>query len=358
MNRFLRKLFWVMVFMVIAVLLYGCDQQQGRMSSGDGIVISEQLSKEQLRSALDNYEEFFVATIKNVSDELDELMPNTRNYKKTLHLRDRTIGACRTMLEQDDPQVAFVDSWVLAVRLAEYFKSGQGSDLFGKYQSLVTDATGQIQEHIERIGKEFLDTKTFIMTRDKVYEFSRSRPISKKYAESIVFATEGQRGQPSPFIDIVSLPLAPIKIVGGVTQGVSGVNKLSGSADHFSDVVEGLPESARWQLLLLLYEMEKTDSVKSALASMNEFSNSSSRLADSAEKLPEQLRQEISTLIEDIDTKQTNLQNTIAQLHALVAEVDDLTRNINWRAAQLILFVFILALAYRLVIVRFINKPK
>ena len=299
MNRFLRKLFWVMVFMVIVVLLYGCDQMQRR----DEIIISEQLSKEQLRSVLDNYEEFFIATVKNVSEQLDELMPNTQNYKSTLHLRDHTISACRTMLEQDDPQVAFVDSWVLAVRLAEHFKSGQGSDLFGEYQGLVVDAAGQIQEHIERIGKEFLDAKTFITTQDKVYEFGRKHPIGKKYAESIVFATEAENGQPSPFESIVSLPLAPFKLVEGATQVVTGTHKLSDSADHFSDIVEGLPESARWQLLLLLYDMEKTDMVKSALASMNEFSNNSSRLATSAEKRPEQLRLELSTLIQEFEAQ-------------------------------------------------------
>ena len=358
MNRLLKKLFWVMVFMVISVLLYGCDQQQGCMSSRDDTVVSEQLSKEQLRSTLGNYEEFFIATVKNVSDELDELMPNTRNYKSTLHLRDHTISACRTMLEQDDPQVAFVDSWVLAVRLGEYFKSGQGSDLFGEYQSLVVDAAGRIQEHIERIGKEFLDAKTFIVTRDKVYEFSRTHPIGKKYAESIVFATKPEDGQPSLFDDVINISLVPFKAIEGVTHGVAGTHKLSDSANHFSDVVEGLPESARWQLLLLLYDMERTDMVKSTLASMNEFSNSSSRLADSSEKLPEQLRQQVSILIEEIDTKQSNLQATIDQLRILVAEVDGLSRHISWRAAYLIVFIFLLALVYRVVVVRFINKPK
>jgi cytochrome c556 len=458
MNRLLRKLFWVMVFMVVSLLLYGCDQLQGRMSSGDSIVISEQLSKEQLRSALDNYEEFFIATVKDVSNELDELMPDTRNYKSTLHLRDQTISACRTMLEQDDPQVAFVDSWVLAVRLAEYFKSGQGSDLFGKYQSLVVDAAGQIQEHIERIGKEILDAKTFIMTRDKVYEFVRKRPINKKYAESIVFSTKSEDGQPSPFESIVSLPLVPFKVVEGATRGMVGTNKLSDSADHFSDIVEGLPESARWQLLLLLYDMEKTDSVKSALASMNEFAQSSSRLADSAEKLPDQLKQELSALIQEIDNKQANLQatlektektaaaieralskasdvagsieqtgnsvnqaatawekaaiatkevlsevgnigspgkgtdakppfdindyrdtaetvsQTVSKMQELTVEVHKLieseqlqeysseprkiTNLLAWRIAQLVALIFLLALAYRFVTVRFINKPK
>lgn len=456
MNRILKKLFWAMVFMVIAVLLHGCEQGQFRPFRKAPAPPTDQISKEELREALDNYEEFFIATVKNVSDQLDELMPNTRNYKSTLHLRDHTISACRTMLEQDDPQVAFVDSWVLAVRLAEYFKSGHGSELFGKYQSLAVNAAGQIQEHIERIGKVFLDTKTFIITQNKVYEFSRTHPIGKKYAESIVFATEAKDGQPSLFDDVINISLVPFKAVEGVPGRVVGTHKLSESADHFSDIVESLPESARWQLLLLLYDMEKTDMVKSALANMNEFAESSSRFANSAEKLPEQLRQQISILIEEIDAKQENIratlktaQETAAAMNLTMAEtnkaadsidrtaksvaetarawdsaaktigevVKGFTRekppkteagppfNINdyrataetvsqtvskmqeltvevhklieseqlsqyisvprkitnilaWRIAQLVTLIFLLALAYRLVTVRFINKPK
>ena len=333
-NIFAIHALYAVLLMLIPVLLNGCDQWQGRRSSEEDIPISEKLSKEELRNALSNYEEFFIATVKNVSDELDELMPDAENHKKTLHLRDNTISACRTMLEQKDPQAAFVDSWVLAVRLVEYLDSGQGSDLFGKYQSLVVDAAGQIQEHIERIGREFFHTKIFITTRDKVYEFSRTHPIGKRYAEAVVFATEAKDGQPSPFEGILTLPLVPFKVVEGATQGVTGVHKLSGAADHFSDVVEELPESTRWQLLLLLYDMEKTDTVKAALANMNEFAESSSRLADSAEKLPVQLRQELSALIQEIDDKQTNLQTTLEKTGKTAAAIERTGNSLNQAATS------------------------
>ena len=60
--------------------------------------------------------------------------------------------------------------------------------------------------------------------------------------------------------------------------------------DDFFAVVEAFPESARWQLLMLLYDIEKLDSVKTTVESFQKFSKSSSRLADSADKLPEKLR--------------------------------------------------------------------
>lgn len=358
MNGLLRKLFWVMVFMVIPVLLYGCDQGQFRPFRKAPLPPSDQISKEELRHALDNYEEFFIHTVKYVSNELDELSPKARTHKNTLNLRSHSIGACRTMLEQEEPLVAFIDSWVLSVRLTEYFETGEGSDLFVPHQEIVIDATKKIQSHIESIGMDFLDEKTFITTRENVYTFARDHPIKENFAESVIFATKPQEGQPNIFDDAINISLVPFKAVEGVAQGVVGTHKLSDSANHFSDVVEGWPESARWQLLLLLYDMQKMDMVKSVLADMSEFSNSSSRFADSAEKLPEQLRQQLSILIEEIDTKQTGLQNTIGELHTLVAKVNDLTQQANWRIAQLIILVFVLALVYRILVVRFVNKPK
>jgi hypothetical protein len=256
------------------------------------------------------------------------------------------------MLEQDDPQTAFVDSWVLAVRLVEYLQSGQGSDMFGEYQGMPVNAAKQIQDHIETIGRDFLDAGTFVETRSKIHDFARNHPISGKYAESVVFASNPEGGKPSPFESIINLPLAPFKVVGGVTEGVTGTKRLSDTAEHFSDIIEGMPESVRWQLLLLLYDMEKMETVKSALASMEEFAQSSSNLADTADKLPEKLRKQVSILLDEIDTKQSNLQATIDSVGAIVSQVDDLTRNINFRAAQLVVLIFVLALVYRMVVIR------
>ena len=131
-----------------------------------------------------------------------------------------------------------------------------------------------------------------------------------------------------------------------------GTRKLTNTAEHFSDVIEDMPESIRWQLTLLLDDMERLETIKSVTNSMAEFSKSSSRFADSTEKLPEQLRKEISMLIEDIDVKQTNLQATIDRVGAIVDDVDGLTRNINFRAMQLVVLIFVLALVYRAMVSR------
>jgi phage shock protein A len=101
-----------------------------------------------------------------------------------------------------------------------------------------------------------------------------------------------------------------------------------------SDVVEQFPESAKWQLLLLLMEMQETEGVKTFLESMSKFSDSSVRFADSAEKLPVQLRKELSILIQEIDDKQINLQTTLEKTEKTIVAIEQALAKANKVAAS------------------------
>jgi hypothetical protein len=215
------------------------------------------------------------------------------------------------MIGQKEPITAFVETWGLCVRYRMYTEEGEGSKRFGKHQDVAVAATWKIEERIEQIGREFLKEDIFLETRNQVHNFAHQNPITGTYSNIIVFATETRPGQPSAFDNVLSIPMSPFTALKGVDRTATAISDVRGSIDRISNVVEDLPESAKWQLLLLLLEIEDIEAVKSILASMTKLSDSSVRFADSAEKLPEQLRQQLSILIEDIDKKQANLQTTI-----------------------------------------------
>jgi hypothetical protein len=120
------------------------------------------------------------------------------------------------------------------------------------------------------------------------------------------------------------------------------MHRFTDTAERITDIVELLPESMRWQLLLLLFEMEETDLVKTVLRNMDEFSDSSLRLAESAEKLPERLRVQAALLVDEIDQKQANLQETLnraeknaATVERTVVQVDKAAKTIDQSAQTL-----------------------
>ncbi len=322
-NVILRLSVLIALALVITIMyVSGCTQEQVRTLGRNSTPTIDRVSKEELRELLNNFEEFATAAVTQSASQLDELQPDFKTRKMSLVHRTRFRQALNTMLERDDPIEAFIETWAFSVRTTNYFKDGEGKYSFGEHQHIAITTSEKLQAEIERIGKIFLKNKTYIETQNKINKFAQTNPITGNFSNTIVFVTKVQPGGQSLFKDVVSLPLSPFKAMTGVDRTASAIYGLKGSADHMADVAEELPESVRWQLLLLLMEMEDTKVVKTFLESMSEFSQSSDRIADSTEKLPEQLREQLSILIEEIDAKQASLQTTLDKAEKTAATVE------------------------------------
>ncbi|MHC4665203.1 MAG: hypothetical protein ACYS9T_04495 [Planctomycetota bacterium] len=233
------------------------------------------------------------------------------------------------MLDQEDPVIAFIETWGLCVRVRYYFEEGEGHGMYKERQSLAIETFGQIESRIEDIGREFLDEDVFAETRASIHQFARGRPVTGTFSNLIIYATEVKPGQPSAFDKVIGIPMAPFSAMKGVDRTASAIYGVQGSVERFSDIVEELPELAQWQLLLLLMEMEETEVVKSLLSSMSKFSDSSVQLAATAEKWPETIREQASILVDEIDTKQANLQVTLDKAEKTAAAFDQTAKSVN-----------------------------
>ena len=125
------------------------------------------------------------------------------------------------------------------------------------------------------------------------------------------------------------MPITPFRALEGVDRTASAIYQFRDTAERFSDVVRELPESSRWQMELLLYELEEADMVKSFLDSFTKFSESSAKLATSVEQLPEQLRKELSQFVDEVDRKQANLQKTLGQAEKTTLAVNETVEKLN-----------------------------
>jgi hypothetical protein len=297
---------------VLIFSLFGCGGEKApTFLSGKKTPKTGQITKEELRKELNNFEEYAASVTKQATDEIDTLLPGIRTQKTNLIQKARLRQGFNTMIEQKEPVIAFIETWGLCVRYRMYLAEGEGSKIFGEYQDIALNSAIRIEERIEEIGRQFLKEDTFLETRRQVHNFARQNPMTGTFSNVIMFATETKPGEPNAFDNALSIPMAPFTALKGVDKTATAIREASGSLDNMTDVVQNLPESARWQLLLLLLEIEDIEAVKTVLKSMTKLSDSSVRFADSAEKLPEQLRQQFSILVEDIDEKQANLQTTI-----------------------------------------------
>ena len=294
-------------------LLEGCGSKDLR-TIGSGVTPKAgQISKQELRDQLDKFREFYKATLRQVSNDLNERVPSTRTEKTTLQMKARMVQGINAMLGNDDSIVAFIETWALCTRLRMYLEEGEGVSLFGDAHGIALNGSKRLEVEIQRIGVIFLKNDVFEASRKNVTEFAHNNPMKGTFSNVIVYATEVQKDQPNPFLSVLKIPMTPFRAIEGVDRTASAIHQFSNTAEHFSDIVAEMPESTRWQLQLLLFDLEETNMTKSFLNSLAQVSKSSASLEQSVQKFPEQLREQLTKFVEEIDNKQAGLQQTLQQ---------------------------------------------
>ena len=313
---------WISVIGLFMLHLCGCGQTRPRTFGGRPTPETKQISAEELRAKLNAYEEYLRVSVKETVDKTAAIDASPKTRKTSLMIQMRTSQAVNAMLGQEDPVVAYIELWGFIVRLRQYLEEGPGRSLFGDNQHMFTDMAAQFESRVEAIGGTFMTEQLFEQNRRRVYDFASSNPIRESFSNTIVYSTLAQEGKTRAFESLISIPLAPVRAMEGVDRTGRAVDRFTDKAARFSDIVEELPESARWQLLALLYDFEETEMTKSFLASMSQFSESSMQLAQAAKDLPQEIRAQASILVEEIDDKQANLQSTLNEAQKTLAAAD------------------------------------
>ncbi|HVP12893.1 MAG TPA: hypothetical protein VMV94_17095 [Phycisphaerae bacterium] len=297
-------------------VLGGCAQPrifEHRPTSAP-VVEQSKISKEELHAALDDFKDVFESTVKQAAGKIEAAATDANTRKNTLMWQVRMISACYMIFRQDEDLKVFLDLWTLCIRMNQYFQEGDGCELFGGQQDVAISAAQRLQSEIERIGRTFMSEEQFVKAKKDAEAFAYANPIRAGFNGAVVrTTTTTTAGEPNALTAIVTLPLAPFRAMGGVDRGAEAIRGFTQVADRFTDDFETLPENIRWQLLLLLAELEDNRLISSALSSFEQFSRSSARLSETADKLPEELRRQASGLIDEIDSKQGNIQSTLAQ---------------------------------------------
>lgn len=315
-----KKVFTVLAFFIgIAVaMLVGCAHEQ---SAG-------QMSKQGLRDQLEVFSAYAKSTLGSAINEIDRLSPSKRTQMITLQFRIKALQGLNAMLEHDDAVVAFIDTWAYSVRLRMFLEEGQGANLLNGNQGIIVDAARAMESKIAEVGKQFLTDEQFRTTEQKIKEFASLKPIQSNYSNIIAYPTEEKSERFQAFNTIIGIPMAPFTAMKGVDRTATAVNRFTDTAGRFSDIVADLPELTRWQLLLLYYELEESETVSSFVASANSISENSARLADAADKLPGELK----VLVDDFDSKQANLRTTLDKIQEVSAALDTAAKSITGTA--------------------------
>lgn len=302
-GRVMKKAACLSLSLLIISVLSGCAPTEKRSLGSMTAPARGMISKEELRDLLNMYRDYYVLRIKRTADWLDEEIGSRRIERTNLQMRMRVIGAVDTMLEPDDSVTAFLEIWGFVIRMRNYLEEGEGKNLYGDQQSVVINFAKEAEAEIERIGKLFLDEQKFEQVRQNLVSFASQNPIKGIYTNLIVLATKVKKEETAPFLSVIGAPMAPFRAMEGVDRTADAIYQIRNSVDHFTDVVKELPETTRWETVMLLDELDESPMTESFLTSLEIFSDSTARLADTAETLP--------LMFEQMDQSQAALQETL-----------------------------------------------
>ena len=336
-----------------------------------------------LREYLETYQEEFETLIESTADDISEKESDRKIQKSCLIWKTRMIDKLKDKLKEENALVSLLDTWLFSVRMLRFFESGDGSNMFGVNQQLAIDAAKESESMIEDIAIIFIPPAKLPQIRKELYNYALQNPFIGTFKEKKNSSLRLNKKAIKSFSKILSVPLAPVKIA---AKAKKDIDSFKTTASRFADIMEDLPQEIRWELELLLFSIDKNQSIYSALESINKLSKSSEELTKIAGKLPDDIRVNIELLMNSVDENKS-AQTILANLNTISSQTEVLTKSVNeipdtisanmdksiknalsetqtlvdhisWRVAQLIILIFILASLLSVIIIFCRRKQK
>ncbi len=296
----------------------------------------EQERVARIQAELGQFNDFFQTTIDEAATKIERRAPEREQRKAALLWKVRMSSLIRGAAFKDDPAAGLVDTWAVCVRMVNYFEIGDGKSLFGAQQGIAQDAARIVEERIQAIAAEVVPTSRLAEMRASIDTYAREHPITGVFEQQTVEPISTASAGAKALGFLVGLPLLPIKAVGTLATGGSTFSDIKQVANRFTDVVEDLPASVRWQIQLLGIDLAESHTAGDFKEGFREVQQDLRRTLTTAEKLPTDIRQQGEALLDRLESGQPALQATLkearettAALNAVLKDARDVSDRIE-----------------------------
>lgn len=318
------------------LLMTGCmnaTRSTGRAELAQDVAVQAQ---SDLREKIESFIEYFQSTLEEAAANIERSSPAKEHRKAAALWRVRMIEECRATANQDDAREVLVDVWTLCDRMHEYLTTGEGKSIFGASQPVAVACSESINAALEPIVQQFVPEASLASMREKIRAYGHANPIRGQFSvaptERLSDTPEMEKG----LGELFALPLAPLTALGAIGKTPESVRDVSKSVYRFSDVLEDLPASARWQLQLLAMNLEESPTVTTSVESVKKVSESSEEIAHGTtrfvqvvDEMPQKVRKEAEVLLKSVDESQPRIQTTLEQAQKTAATVRETVAGVD-----------------------------
>lgn len=319
----------ILILLVLAGL-QGCSTPKAATGAAP-------ITQEELRDRLLTFGSAFTMSLTATADRLGAARTDRETRIYLLRLKIRTLELYSWAISSQEPTVAFLDLWSVCAQARLYFANGEGEArrLLGEGADAFVAVLTDLTEEIRGIGSAFMTTDQLAKASEDIEAFARANPRSGFSSQYDRPSSVAQGSALSSLSFIVDIPMSPFRAFEGVDAGAQAIHEFNQVAATMASIVAGLPQQLRWQSELMLLEADRAPAVDSALSSFKTLSDSIAGLQTTAEKLPADLRLQVSGVLDEVDARQANLQQTLGEAREAISDLDKAVVNADGLATTL-----------------------
>ena len=330
---------WTVGLLLISVVLGGCQSSPteptskgARQHSGlkEAIGINPLKLRSELISFMDASLAESIAAYTDIASEHRE----RRIREHCLRFKMRRLDFYLTLSTVEDPREVFILNWTAFVNIRQFVTEGSGKTNLGQAQPRMEALARQFEADITALGYRHFPGESINAAKDDIeeaaLEFSWDSPLASE-------AVLEEARNDADLMRILLLPLKPMTGLGKIGKlgnTPEAIDRFTDTADDFSLVIRYLPERLRWQMQMLLLEMESSGPTAAMIKQTQSVQQSVQDLIALFETMPAGMRKEFEKSIKATEESLPEFRSTLKEARQLAETTHAVVEDVNGTALQ------------------------
>jgi len=323
----------LLIVAAAATAIGGCQSSSKRDAppvwpAGKTAATLEAIDPAQLHADLGNMVNRYYSEAVGLASDIAADTENRTVREQTLRWKLRVLSATQAILREPDPRLAFLFSWLLAEEGFYAATEGSRRTAYGPHQPRVVELLGRTRDDLIALGYKHFDPAAIDQARDDMRDLASHSVLARwrlSGSTTAPSALTAQRGRRNDLGTLLSIPMSPFTGLQGVAGTPGAISDASDVVAEIGVVIRDLPERARWNAELLLYELDKLPSIAALQRDVDQLNTSVAKVAARVDAWPTDLR----SLLDEAEAAQPELRRTLAELRTTTEQLNTLAASIN-----------------------------
>ena len=305
-NSINRLILFLLIALFIIVFINACSTIPTQSQSSQDLE-GVNMSTIELNIRLNEFEKYFMSKVEEAADEIIDKTDNDQIRMNALEWKINIFPRVMESLLILDPRADGIDLYALSGQMLNFFKTGNGKDLFGKYQYIAIDACEDIMNEIGQIADDYRSEKYRKDGMQEINKWIEENPIQslKFYRRSTFEVLAKTLGEEEYDLSAT---------VGNLTEAVHDIRR------QISVYANMLPRQTKWEAQLISYEVLEDSTFKKSLNNINQVFEDINRITTMIEETPALLNDLQKSSFKEIQTQLLYILKVLENERAIILE--------------------------------------